>query len=326
MNYKQKYLKYKQKYKFLIGSGLNFTRDRDVKEYRRLIFGREGVEPRLKLLETAKRHHIPIFIVTSGSAVDVVRSLELCNIDQYFTGVYLANQYGREKTKRSKEISGIMVEHSYSHLSKYEIIQKIMEKFNYSCHDSVIKGYFVDDTKGWGRDQTLCPNIQFINVINEPHQPVQTQPGTLAHTLEYAMGESKSFTTRGISQEIFNYLEQQIKTGNCQILFFDWDECFQTLDGPYPFESMNPLTKQRTVSSWLSNERLDSQEARNAGLRRVPIDDDYQDSDLHITQSSQDHPNRVENYISYRQQQQDQLRELRQTAHQEFLSTRSDIN
>lgn len=319
MNYKQKYLKYKQKYKFLLGSGLKFRLDRDVREYRKLIFGEDGVAPRLKLLETARNHHIPIFIITSGSAVDIVRSLELCNIDQYFTGVYLANQYGREKTKRSQEISGIMVEHSYSYLSKYEIIKKIMEKFNYSCHDSDIKGYFVDDTKEWGEEQTLCPNIQFINVKNPPHQKLQTQPGTLAHTIEYSMGDSKSFTTRGISLEIFNYLEQQIKTGNCQILFFDWDECFQTLNGPYPFEEMNPQTKQRAVSSWLSNEGLDSQEARNAGVRRIPIDDDYQDSDLHITQDNQEHPNRVENYTSYRQTQQPQLRQLRQNKNERFI-------
>ena len=128
----------------------------------------------------------------------------------------------------------------------------------------------------------------------------------------------------GISSETLIDLENEITQGNCQILFFDWDECFQKLNSPYPFETMNPITQDRVLPTWLSQDKLDSYDNT---YKKIPITDDKTLSNLHIRHSSQHHPVKVDTYMREKHQKQhqqhQQLFEVRQAAHAKYLESHS---
>ena len=261
-----------------------------------MLFGEDGVEPRLRLLETAREYGVPVFIITSGHAANVARNLELCNMDQYFTGVYLANKYGRRADKREEYINGAMVKHEYSNLTKYQIIRKIMEKLNLSCDDDLSKGYFIDDTVQWSNDKQLCPAVQFIAIKTPWFGPSTVKfnkdGDSITDTLENFMIKStntRSNYTDGIPNEIFEMLIEKIKETDCNFIFFDWDHCFQRLGSAYPFEHKGWVgSTHRTLVGHMED------------IDKTRINDDNQPSDLNILKQGQRHPAKMEMYTQSR--------------------------
>ena len=89
-NYYNKYQKYKETYEQLIQNHdlLKFQDPVRQQEWLEWIFGKDGVQSRLQLLETAHQYRVPIYIITSGSFYDVIRSLQLANLEGFIKGVY----------------------------------------------------------------------------------------------------------------------------------------------------------------------------------------------------------------------------------------------
>jgi hypothetical protein len=204
-------------------------------EWLEWIFGKDGVQSRLQLLETAQQYQVPIYIITSGSFYEVIRSLQLGNLEYFIKGVYQQSDSPKTYYKNGK-----LYQVSNPGLTKYDIIDNILKSLDNSIGDSYC-GYFIDDNSDWSKDNWKCPKIQFLHIPTHHPQdtPRVSHPDHLGRHLEdwvkHYFGET-SKVNLGISNQILERLKHKIKQGKCQILFFDWDNCFQILEAPYPFE------------------------------------------------------------------------------------------
>lgn len=226
----------------IMHTSLKFKDDEHAVQLQRFVFGENGVQPRLDFLKTAKKNSTTVDVITSGSAIDVTRTIELLGLRDYFNGVY---QHCKTNKEVTSYYSGKLVHSATAQLAKTKgnIISKIL-KDEYNCEGLTV---FLDDTLENGND--CSEQVEFLHVKNTEFQTVDTTGGTVGWAMDkwLALPEIKqiippeptTFTT-GISPKTFQLLIERINTGEIQHIFLDWDDCFQILCAPYPLEFPTP--------------------------------------------------------------------------------------
>lgn len=229
----------------------SFENQADQQAFKMFTFGTQMQCDAWTALLTTCLGKIPVYILTSGNKVGIIRTLQLLGLDGYFNEVLCTGRNGEAipatSTKPAKpapppinppNLSG---RHNFEKQHKYEVIQQIMEEHGFDCQGPLI-GYLLDDG-AHNDDPGLCPAIQFNNVLTR----VQTDFDMAAlmanpiyklnvtkmrlHAID---GPSANFNFTSI--ETINEMKYGVVDGRIKILFVDFDKTFQIWERAVPFE------------------------------------------------------------------------------------------
>jgi len=198
------------------------------------------------LLIACRRRDVPVYILTSGNKVGIIRTLQLLELDEYFQEVLCTNT----KVIKKREIPINPVNATGRHfggMHKYHVIYKIVKENGLDCDDDQVIGCLLDD--GLHNDEPdsankICPAIKFEHVLNKIPPPdfnMETLKANLFYKLNVselglpAIGTPKSkynFTPIGKIEEI----TRSVESGNIKIVFIDFDQTFQLFEGATQFE------------------------------------------------------------------------------------------
>jgi hypothetical protein len=200
------------------------------------------------LLIACRRRDVPVYILTSGNKVGIIRTLQLLELDEYFQEVLCTNQKLIDTDKGEMPINPVnKTGRHFGGMHKYHVIYKIMKENGLDCDDAQVIGCLLDD--GLRNDEPdpankICPAIKFEHVLNETPPPdfkMDTLKANLFYKLNVrklglpAMGTPKSkynFTPISKIEEITRLVE----SGNIKIVFIDFDQTLQLFEGATQFE------------------------------------------------------------------------------------------
>jgi hypothetical protein len=227
-------------------TSIRFKDIRHVEQMRQFVFGEYGVQPRLEFLKTATETGTTVDVLTSGSAIDVTRTIELLGLRDYFDGVH---QHCKTNSEVASYFDGTYVHSTTARFrTKGNIIKKILrEKYDDDRSNTV----FLDDTFENGTD--CHEHVEFVHVKNTEHTAVFPTENTVGRAMEdwLALPDIKQIihpaqttATTGIRTETFQLLIERMTAGEIQHIFIDWDDCFQILCAPYPLEFPTQASQQ----------------------------------------------------------------------------------
>jgi hypothetical protein len=179
-NIKRKYVKRTRKYKFLKGGlsdndkininitdrfifqdgchqpgggGDNRRRQDKINEFKKYLFGsEEHAELWEKILQLCFDRSIPFYILTSGSKIGIIRTLQLLELDDLVAEVLCNNESVVINPVTNPPVRN---REDFRKMNKYQIITDIVSP-NYN-------GIFVDNDIRNKNGSELCPNIEFIH-------------------------------------------------------------------------------------------------------------------------------------------------------------------
>ena len=191
------------------------------------------------LLLACHGREIPVYILTSGNKVGIIRTLQLLGLDAAFIEVLCTN------AKQSVNPLNASGQHNFQSQRKYRVIQQIMAERGLNCQGPPI-GYLMDDgAHNSDLAPALCPAIQFMNVLSHQQTPPDYNQAELLANPFYQLNVNKLGldAINGLNAQ-FNFtpianiagVTGQVNAGQIQILFVDFDQTFQMWEGAIPFE------------------------------------------------------------------------------------------
>ena len=93
-----------------------------------------------RLLLACSNLKIPVYILTSGNKVGIIRTLQLLQLDNAFVEVLCVH------TKVSVNPMNISGRHNYHTQTKYQVIQQILVEHGMNCAQATPIGYLLDDS------------------------------------------------------------------------------------------------------------------------------------------------------------------------------------
>ncbi len=142
--------------KQLGGGGDHSTRVDKINEFKKYVFGSE-VHATLweHILVLCREKGIPFYILTSGSKVGIIRTLQLLELSEYVTEV-LCNS---EKLEINPVNESDITRNDFKEMNKYQIIQKVIDL---NCNRDGYKGLFFDNEPANKKKFELCSNVEFM--------------------------------------------------------------------------------------------------------------------------------------------------------------------
>jgi hypothetical protein len=208
----------------------------------------------MNLLRLCKDNNIPVYILTSGNKVGIIRMLQLTVIDRYITEVLCTHPQGPVNPKNTSET------HNFHEKDKYEVIQSIVIEHGLPtglCSPPI--GYFLDDDKVNFVKQQLCLSIEHkcvLSVRKDEHDDdvPRVPPGfddndlknneiyklTVEHLRITPIDDRRpdfNFTPISIIEEVF----AAVKRGTIRILFLDFDKTLQIHNMAISFHQIKVL-------------------------------------------------------------------------------------
>ena len=136
-------------------SGNVFSKEDKINEFKNYVFGsEEHAKLWEKILLLCHTKEIPFYILTSGSKVGIIRTLQLLELSDYVTEV-LCN---REEPDLNPDNSKDRTRNEFKGKNKYQIIEKVI---NLNCKKDGYKGLFFDNEPRNETDKELCTNVEF---------------------------------------------------------------------------------------------------------------------------------------------------------------------
>ena len=180
---KRRNVKRTHKYKYLRGGlGVNdyanigirdswsFTDTSNIEEFKTYVFGtEEHAEAWIAIMTACKEKNIPFYILTTGSKVGIIRTLQLLGLSDFVKEV-LCNNSKHNSSNPINEHNPIR--NKFNEKKKYDIIKDILtevaEEYKKTTGDSrashLYTGIFVDNDfrNGPTKHDNLCPNVEFM--------------------------------------------------------------------------------------------------------------------------------------------------------------------
>ena len=202
------------------------------------------------LLIACRRRDVPVYILTSGNKVGIIRTLQLLELDEYFQEVLCTNQKVIKTDEGEMPINPVnKTGRHFGGMHKYHVIYKIVKENGLDCDDAQVIGCLLDD--GLHNDEPepepakkICPAIKFEHVLNKTPPPdfnMDALKANLFYKLNVrelglpAIGTPKSkynFTPISKIEEITRLVESE----NIKIVFIDFDQTLQLFEGATQFE------------------------------------------------------------------------------------------
>ena len=191
------------------------------------------------LLVACHGRGVPVYILTSGNKVGIIRTLQLLGLDTAFVEVLCTNP---KQSVNPRNLSG---QHNFQAQHKYRVIQQIMAERGLNCQGPPI-GYLMDDgAHNSDLAPALCPSIQFMNILSQQQTPPDYNMAAMLANPFYQLnvnqlglpainGPNAQFNFTPIPN--ISGVTGQVNAGQIQILFVDFDQTFQMWEGAVPFE------------------------------------------------------------------------------------------
>jgi len=204
---------------------------------RRYMFGTKLQEDAwMILLRLCSDKSIPVYILTSGNKVGIIRMLQLALLDRYITEVLCIH---KPASVNPINTSGT---HNFHEQDKYEVILAIVRELRLPEHTGTPIGYFLDDDEGNFEHMSMCPSIKPECVLSEEF-PSDYDESKVKQNDIYKLLVTKenwadiysdiNFTPISIIQKIFD----QVNLGAVKILFLDFDKTLQIFNSAIAFNT-----------------------------------------------------------------------------------------
>lgn len=213
----------------------SFANPADQQEFKIFTFGTQmQFNAWNALLAACQARGVPVYILTSGNKVGIIRTLQLLGLDTEFVEVLCTNE------KQSVNPPNSSGRHDFQTQHKYRVIQQIMAERGLNCQGPPI-GYLMDDgAHNSDLAPALCPAIQFMNVLSHQQTPPDYNQDALLANKFYKLNVNQL----GLDAARFNFtpianiagVTGQVNAGQIQILFVDFDQTFQIWEGAVQFE------------------------------------------------------------------------------------------
>jgi len=212
---------------------------------RRYMFGTKSQEDAwMELLRLCFDKSVPVYILTSGNKVGIIRMIQLALLDRYITEVlcthpeFLVNPLNR----------GTVQSHNFHGQDKYKVIHAIVSELRYPTESELGSspiGYFLDDDERNFEHKDMCSSIQAISVLSEDVPPPDFDHGKdLKENDIYKLNVNDlrlkaiddpeadfNFTPISIIKQIFEAVQGE----TVRILFLDFDKTLQIHNAAIPF-------------------------------------------------------------------------------------------
>lgn len=179
------------------------------------------------LLTECKDNEVPVYILSAGDKIGIIRMLQLMNLDHAFEEVLCTNP--NEHTN-PKTIDG---SHNFQGQTKYDVISTILRE-----REIVSFGCLMDDNPVNAIDQAKAITIEFVNVNTVVDKTPTPQPNPFYRFVAankwlqlQPLIASRGFADVGV----INDVTELVKNGTYKIVFIDFDQTFQQYCGAIPF-------------------------------------------------------------------------------------------
>jgi hypothetical protein len=145
------------------GGGDHTTHDIKVKEFKKYVFGSEKhADLWVQILTLCHENKIPFYILTSGGKVNIIRTLQLLELDHLVDEVLCNNPNDHVNPLNTNPDLDVFSRNKFKTMSKYQIIKEIFRK----CNDSG-NGIFIDNDDINKDRHNLCSNVRFIHATGD---------------------------------------------------------------------------------------------------------------------------------------------------------------
>ena len=209
-----------------------FRDQNHVAEFRMFVFGTDLQQQAwTSLLQTCMDNNVPVYILTAGNKVGIIRTLQLMNMDHFFREVLCT--LPRINPNNVVANPRNTVHHNFAENPKYQVIREIMREHGLSC-ELPVQGCLFDDSMSNGDVANMCPSIEFLHTKSSA-RPADYDEATFVNNAFYKLWVTiREGPPSSINFTPIALIEDQIRkvdSGSCKIMFIDFDETLE----PYPF-------------------------------------------------------------------------------------------
>ena len=209
-----------------------------IPQFKQYVFGSEAQRVAWEsLLTECKANNVPVFILSAGNKIGIIRMLQLMGLDDFFEEVLCTNG---NPSVNPPTPDGT---HNFQGQTKYNVIRTILsERFPSSGSDPLVGlpfGCLMDDDVS--NDDPTVPNksIPFINVNSEEHPPTQTGNVFYNFVANYPAIIPSISSCAFADVNVINQVASLVDQGHIKILAIDFDKTFQQYAGALPFHDSN---------------------------------------------------------------------------------------
>lgn len=193
----------------------------------------------LDLLELCRTKNVPVYILTSGNKIGIIRTLQLMNLQWYFEDVLCVHPNKSVNPDNRTNSS-----HDFHDKTKYTVIRQIIDEKKVPGEQDP-NGYFLDDDESNNENSSLCPSIEFKDVYNPEGKPTDFDWKQIHENLIYKLSvERLQLTPINEHDGDYNFtpiptitnITSEVANGTVKVLFLDWDKTFQIHPDAIPFQ------------------------------------------------------------------------------------------
>jgi hypothetical protein len=229
----------------------SFRKPTMINEFKLHVFGSDDQRVAWEnLLDACKDNEVPVYILSAGDKIGIIRMLQLMNLDHAFEEVLCTNPNEHTNPNEQTNPESDNGLHNFQGYTKYNVIRAILRE-NYDIPPESdpltlfgAPGCFMDDNT----DNDIIPNqnrsIQFVNVRTVEQTPTK-QPGNIFYSF---IADNKSLQLQPLIASrwfadvgVINYVTELVINGTYKIVFIDFDRTFQQWSGAIPFWRSNVI-------------------------------------------------------------------------------------
>jgi hypothetical protein len=199
-----------------------------LKRFKLYVFGSD--EQRVAwetLLTECKDNEVPVYILSAGDKIGIIRMLQLMKLDDKFEEVLCTNE---SPFANPETIDG---SHNFQGQTKYDVISTILRE-----REIAPFGCLMDDNPENAIDKDKAITIEFVNVNTVVDKKPTAQPNPFYRFIaaNKSLQLQPLIASRGLADVgVIIYVTELVKNGTYKIVFIDFDQTFQQWSGAIPF-------------------------------------------------------------------------------------------
>jgi len=224
----------------------------DLENFKDFIFGSlERAEKWIELLTLCHTKGVPVYIITNGSKIGIVRTLQLLEMDHLIKEVLCIRKDITVNPTNKTGLHNFGIGSPYT--SKFEVIKQIMEDDEgIRCEksdDSPCQCIFVDDDVPHNSEKKdVCLNVEILDAKQSKESKESGENKTILEAfrrnyfailfLNFEMFTREMYKLINIIPlERITHMYTQVSNGTCKILFLDCDGTLFISPGAMPLHS-----------------------------------------------------------------------------------------
>jgi hypothetical protein len=213
--------------------------ERNLANFKEYIFGsNERAEQWISLLTLCHTKRVPVYIITNGNKIGIVRTLQLLEMDHLIKEVLCIRKDRRVNPRNTTGLHDFGTEED-RYATKFEVIAQIMSENDRSCEysdGSPHQCIFVDDDDVYRSSarRELCLNVEILNAKQSIESKNSCENKAILKTFNnnyfsilfdnicmFTRDQYKSINI--IPQECIDRITARVTGETCNILFLDCD-------------------------------------------------------------------------------------------------------